>query len=202
MYRSLAMLYSGGHKGAEAEFGRLAEEYGVPEVTLSYEGHKMERSKNVKILGPKELAEGDVSMAIVSKHMGRSYTSAEKIRKVIQSIFHMVNSSQHVFAIGWIQGDDTVKGGTGWAVELAKFFNRDVSVFDQDRAQWFSWIENEWRPDTPTIPDKAFCGTGTRNLTDVGRQAIQDLYDRSFGDAAEEGTGEKSTVDKDAGASE
>ncbi len=183
MYRTLAMLYSGGHKGAEAEFGRCAEEFGVPEVTLSYEGHKMEREQGIRILSKEELAKGDVSMAIVSKHMGRSYSSVESIRKVIQSIFHMVNSSQHVFAIGWIQTDDTVKGGTGWAVELAKFFNREVSVYDQDRKGWYSWIDHAWQLDEPVIPPKAFCGTGTRNLSEDGKEAINELFKRSFADS-------------------
>ncbi len=182
MYRTLAMLYSGGHKGAEAEFGRCAEEFGVPEVTLSYDGHNMEREKDVRVLSKEELAKGDVSMAIVSKHMGRSYSSVESIRKVIQSIFHMVNSSQHVFAIGWIQTDDTVKGGTGWAVELAKFFNREVSVYDQDRKAWYSWIDHAWQLDEPIIPQKAFCGTGTRNLSEDGKEAIHELFKRSFSD--------------------
>lgn len=185
MYRTLAMLYSGGHKGAESEFGRCAEEFGVPQVTLSYEGHKMEWQKEVRVLDKEELAKGDVSMAIVSKHMGRSYSSIEAIRKVIQSIFHMVNQSRHVFAIGWIQSDDTVKGGTGWAVELAKFFNRDVSVYDQDRKQWFTWTDRSWQPDEPTIPQKAFCGTGTRNLSNDGKEAIHSLFKRSFEDAEE-----------------
>ena len=180
MYRTLAMLHSGGHKGAEAEFGRTAESHGIPQVTVSFQGHTMAYENNVKVLGADELAKGDVSMTIVSKHMGRSYSSVEKIRRVIQSIFHMVNNSQHVFAIGWIQADDTVKGGTGWAVELAKFFNREVSVFDQDREQWFTWTEHSWQPDQPTIPEKAFCGTGTRNLSDSGKAAIHDLFARSF----------------------
>lgn len=180
MYRTQPKLYSGGHKGTEAEFGRNAERHEIPEVTFSYDGHKMERAMNVQVLTPAELAQGDVSMTIVSKHMGRSYSSAEKIRPVIQSIFHMVNNADHVFAVGWIQEDDTVKGGTGWAVELAKFFNRQVSVYDQDQDQWFTWIERQWRPDTPVIPPKAFCGTGTRNLTDAGKQAIHDLFERSF----------------------
>lgn len=182
MYRTQPKLFSGGHKGAEAEFGRHAERYEIPEVTFSYEGHNMERAKNVQVLTAAELAQGDVSMTIVSKHMDRSYTSAEKIRRVTQSIFHMVNNAQHVFAVGWIQDDDTVKGGTGWAVELAKFFNRDVSVYDQERGQWFTWIDRYWKPDTPVIPSKAFCGTGTRNLTDAGKQAIHDLFERSFAD--------------------
>ncbi len=32
-------LFSGGHKGAEAEFGKQAEKHGVNEVNFSFEGH-------------------------------------------------------------------------------------------------------------------------------------------------------------------
>lgn len=187
MHRNLAMLYSGGHKGTEAEFGRNAERCGIPEVTLSFEGHNPERTHNLRVLTDDELTKGNVSMTIVSKHMGRTFSSREKIRRVIQSIFHMVNNAHHVFAVGWIQADDTVKGGTGWAVELAKFFNRDVSVFDQERNQWFTWNDRQWQPDTPVIPDKGFCGTGTRNPSEAGKQAIRDLFDRSFGESSQDG---------------
>lgn len=37
-------LFSGGAQGTEAEFGRLAEQYGIQEVTYTFEGHKIERS--------------------------------------------------------------------------------------------------------------------------------------------------------------
>ena len=77
-------------------------------------------------------------MEIVSKRMRRTYSRTDKIRKVIQSIFHMVNSGHHVIAVGWILEDNTVKGGTGWGVELAKLFNRPLSVYDQERKGWFS----------------------------------------------------------------
>jgi hypothetical protein len=117
--------------------------------------------------------------------MGRTYARAEKIRKVIQSIFHMVNSGYHVIAVGWIQPDETVKGGTGWGVELAKLFNRPVSVYDQERNRWFAWKDKQWVEETPVITDKTFTGTGTRNLTDKGRAALEDLFERSFGPAAD-----------------
>ena len=179
--RSKVVLYTGGHRGTEAEFGRHAERWGVEEVTLSFEGHVMERDRGVRQLNEEELREGDVSMEIVSRHMGRTYHRADRIRRVIQSIFHMVVSSHQVFALGWIQADGTVRGGTGWGVELAKFFNRPVSVFDQGRNQWFTWGEGHWEPDDPTIPEQAFAATGTRELTDEGRQAIEELFTRSFG---------------------
>ncbi len=179
--RSHITLYSGGHKGAESEFGKLAERWGIQEVNFSFEGHDTERTRGIRVLGPSELDKGDVSMEIVSTRMGRNYTKAEKIRKVIQTIFHMVNKGYQIIAVGWIQPDNTVKGGTGWGVELAKLFNRPVSVYDQDRKGWFSWKDNSWMPDSPLITDKNFAGTGTRNLTDDGRKALHDIFEASFG---------------------
>lgn len=173
-------LYSGGHRGAEAEFGLQAQQWGVREVTYSFDGHAPERTRGLVVLSPEELQKGDISMEIVSLRMGRTYARAEKIRKVIQSIFHMVNNGYQVFAVGWIQPDETVKGGTGWAVELAKLFNRPLSVFDQERRAWFTWKDKAWVADEPRITAPTFVGTGTRNLTDEGRRAVEALFDRSF----------------------
>jgi len=176
------LLLSGGHKGAEAEFGRAAKRWGLDQSTLSFEGHDMEWPVAVRVLSPAELAAGDVSMEIVSKRMNRAYHQPGRIRSVVQSLYQMVNGAYQVFVVGWIQSDDTVKGGTGWAVELAKLFNRPVWVFDQARDEWFTWRDGRWLPDAPSIGDKAFAGTGTRNLTDAGRSAITELFERSFGD--------------------
>ena len=181
--RSHITLYSGGHKGAESEFGRLAEAWGIQEVNFSFEGHSTDRSRGVRVLSPDDLAKGNVSMEIVSTRMGRKFAQADKIRKVIQAIFHMVNNGYHVIAVGWIQPDDTIKGGTGWGVELAKLFNRPVHVFDQDRGEWFVWQNGAWTAQVPVIDQKTFAGTGTRNLPENGRAAIKDLFERSFGPA-------------------
>ncbi len=181
--RSHITLYSGGHKGSEAEFGRLAEAWGIQEVNFSFEGHQVERSRGIRELSPEELDKGNVSMEIVSARMGRKFAQAQKIRKVIQTIFHMVNKGYHVITVGWIQPDDTVKGGTGWGVELAKLFNRPVHVYDQDRQGWFVWQDNAWVAQIPKIDQKTFVGTGTRHLTDDGKQALQDLFEASFGPA-------------------
>ncbi len=173
-------MYSGGHKGVEAEFGRQAEKYGIREVNFSFEGHKMERTAGIQMLSQDELEHGNVSMEIVSLKLGRNFTEIDMIRKVIQSIFHMVNRGYQVFAVGWIQEDNTVKGGTGWGVELAKLFNRPVSVYDQDRKAWFTWINNAWEKDNPVISHTTFCGTGTRNITEDAKNAVGDLFKRSF----------------------
>ena len=173
-------LYSGGLKGAEEMFGICAQKHGVNETTFSFDGHKCARNENITMLSDEELKKGDISMEIVSARMGRRYSQAYKIRKIFQLIFHMVNKGYQVLAVGWIQEDKTVKGGTGWGVELAKFFNRPVHVFDQETNKWYAWNNNEWVEDQPVITHKTFCGTGTRNLSPEGNKAIEDLFARSF----------------------
>ena len=172
--------YGGGHRGTETEFGQQAEQFGIREVNFSFAGHQPAREEGLVILSPEALKKGDISMEIVSIRMNRKYSEMDKIRKVIQSIFHMVNNGLQVFTVGWIQPDDTVKGGTGWAAELGKLFNRPLSVFDQDRNRWYTWKDKGWVEDIPVIEHKTFVGTGTRNLTDAGKQAIKDLFSRSF----------------------
>lgn len=181
MEKSKCTVYSGGMKGAEAAFGEAAEKWGLNEVTFSYEGHALARNKNVVVLSEEELSRGDISMELASKMMNRTYYEKKKIRKVLQSIFHMVNKGHQIFAVGVILEDDTVKGGTGWAVELARLFNRPVSVYDQEKNKWFSWKQGQWQEGTPRIEHTTFAGSGTRNLTDAGRQAIDKLFEDSFG---------------------
>jgi hypothetical protein len=174
-------LYSGGHVGAESYFGECAERWGVKEVVYSFKGHFIKRDKNVVMLSSEQLRHGDVSMDIVSLHMRRRYHKAELIRRVCQATFHMVSKGSQVFAVGNIQEDDTVKGGTGWGVELGKFFNRNVHVFDKTRHKWYTWLHGAWVKDSPVITEPTFCGTGTRELTKESKLAIEELFERSFG---------------------
>ncbi len=172
-------LYSGGLKGAETVFGETAEKYSVNEVILTFEGHKLSREKNVRVLSKEDLERGNISMELASKMLNRTYYETDKIRKVLQTIFHLVNSGYQVFVIGSIQEDGSVKGGTGWAVQLAKMFNRPLHVFDQPSGKWFTWKEG-WQEDSPRIQYDTFVGSGTRYLNDAGRTAIEKLFEDSF----------------------
>ena len=173
-------FYSGGHQGAEAAFGEQAEAYGIREINFAYPGQAVFRRRGLTLLGPEALKKGAISMEIVSLRMGRTFSRESEICKVLQTIFHMVNMGHQVFSVGWIQPDGTVKGGPGWAVELGKWFNRPVSVFDLDRNGWFSWRVGRWQADRPIIACATFTGTGTRNLSINGRQAVAKLFARTF----------------------
>ncbi len=175
------VLNSGGASGAEAEFGRQAEKFGIVEVNFSFEGHETVRTRGVRLLSREELKKGDVSLDYVSRLMNRGYTDSINFRKILQSIWYQVNSSWQVFVVGEILPDRTVKGGTGWGAELAKLFNKELFVFDQPRDGWFCWNHGEWVPtEKPVIAENSFCGTGTRFLEDNGRRAIAELFERSF----------------------
>ncbi|MFC2131784.1 hypothetical protein ACFLSQ_10145 [Bacteroidota bacterium] len=175
------ILYSGGATGAESCFGEFAEKYGIDEVNFSFEGHDTGRTRGIRILNHEELKKGDVSLTYVSGLMHRIYPNTAVLRKILQTIWFQINSSQEIFVIGTILADNTVKGGTGWGAEFAKLCNKTLYVFDQEKNSWFKWNRTNWvEHPVPTITNIHFAGTGTRNLNENGKKAIEELYKRSF----------------------
>ena len=175
------ILYSGGAIGAETCFGEFAEKYGIDEVNFSFEGHETGHTRGIRVLNHEELKQGDVSLTYVSALMHRTYPNTTFLRKVLQTIWYQINSSQEIFVIGTILEDNTVKGGTGWGAEFAKLCNKTLFVFDQEKNQWYKWNRTNWveHPD-PVITNIHFAGTGTRYLNENGRKAIEGLFSRSF----------------------
>ncbi len=179
--RDECTLYSGAAQGAESEFGAAAERYGIDEVNFTFEGHKDARTRGIRVLTHGELKRGDVSLAYVSNLMHRQFHDTTLFKKVLQTIWHQVNSGQEIYVVGKILDDATVKGGTGWGAEFAKLCNKPLFVFDQERGGWFRWDEAAWKESAdPVIRHPEFTGTGTRFLNDEGKRAIEGLFARSF----------------------
>lgn len=174
-------LLSGGARGAEATFGECAEKWGLNEVNFSFAGREQARTRGVRVLTAEELEAGAVSALYLTTHMHRTYPDTPLFRQVLQSIWHQVNTARSVFVVGRINDDDTVKGGTGWAAELAKHLEKPLWVFDQERGAWFHWTGSWTAEEAPTISYRRFTGTGSRFLNDAGKKAIHDLFERSFG---------------------
>lgn len=175
------VLYSGAANGAEAAFGEAAERRGIEEVNFTFEGHNDARRRGIRVLTQKELDQGDVSLAYVSRLMHRRYKDTRLFKRVLQCIWHQVNHGQEIYVVGKILDDETVKGGTGWGAEFAKLCNKPLFVFDQSRDGWFHWSGDAWstHPE-PKITHPRFTGTGTRFLESNGRDAIEALFARSF----------------------
>ena len=185
MNPSDCILFSGGAPGAEAAFGECAERHGVEEVNFTFDGHKIDRHRGIRVLNHEELLNGDVSLEYVSKLMHRRYTEGPTIRKVLQTLWYQVNNGQEIYVVGVVLEDGTVRGGTGWGAEFAKLCNKPLHVFDQEKDSWFTWSGDDWQKrgasDGPTVTHVHFTGTGTRKLQANGKRAIDDLFKRSFG---------------------
>ncbi len=173
-------LYSGGGTGAECAFGEAAERWGLTEVNLTFEGHPQRRTRGARTLSPQELRQGAVSMVYVNQHLRRIWDRNGPIARILQTQWHLVSPVRQLFVVGIIQDDDTVTGGTGWSVELAKRWNKTVWVYCQERADWHRWSGTAWVLGEPVIEATAIGGTGTRFLTEAGQAAIDGLFERSF----------------------
>jgi len=175
------VLFSGAANGAESEFGAAAERRGIDEVNYTFEEHNDARTRGIRVLTHEELKHGDVSLSYVSNLMHRRYPDTPLFKKVLQSIWHQVNSGQEIYVIGKILDDLTVKGGTGWGAEFAKLCNKPLYVFDQAKDGWFHWSGTAWDAEpAPVITHLHFTGTGTRFIEPNGRKAIDELFIRSF----------------------
>lgn len=177
-------LISGGNKGAEAEFGACAEKWGMTEVNYTFDGHRLlERNRGIVQLGEEELKKGDFSLVNASKRLNRVLSEIPLVRSILQTIWHQITNASQVFVVGIIQEDNTVRGGTGWGAELARLWKKPLYVFDQQKRSWFRWSGTAWEiSGMPAITSESFAGIGTQDLNDDGREAIRDLFLRSFGD--------------------
>jgi hypothetical protein len=184
MEKEQVILFSGGANGAEAEFGANAECFGIEEVNFTFEGHKIVRQRGLRFLTHEELKNGDFSLEYVSRLLNRRYTESRSIRKILQSIWYQINNGQEIYVVGEILPDRTVKGGTGWGAEFAKLCNKPLWVFDQKQDGWYRWDQADWvacgSGEQPVIRHSHFTGTGTRYLEENGRNAIKELFARSF----------------------
>jgi hypothetical protein len=179
-------LLASGSAGAEEEFGACAERWGVQEVNYTFRGRReIARTRGLVELSDDELSAGEVSASYVKAHMHRAFADSAGLRRVLQTIWHQVSTAGEVFSVGAINSDNTARGGTGWAVELARHWGKPVHLFDQERKGWFAWDDRDWVAEAPpAITRERFAGAGTRRLSDEGRAAIEALFERSFGDVA------------------
>jgi archaellum biogenesis ATPase FlaH len=177
-------LFSGGNRGAEAEFGACAERWGLTEVNFTFDGHRLlDRQRGIVLLGEDDLKKGDFSLVNASRRLNRTLSEIPLVRSILQTVWHQVTSASQVFMVGVIQGDNTVRGGTGWGAELARLWKKPLFVFDQTKRSWFRWSGSSWEiAHQPTITSESFAGIGTQNLNDDGKAAIQELFLRSFGE--------------------
>jgi hypothetical protein len=162
-------------------WGIHAAKLGHKVVHFSFAGHgtRAPRSAVVEV-SPDELRQADEHLALANRTLCRAWPpktehSANRLRRN----WYQVRNAERVYAVGSLDDDGKIEGGTAWAVTM--FIDRhggkpcEVFLFDQDAERWLEWT-GRWVPiDEPPVPHGIWAGIGTRKLNSRGESAIRRL---------------------------
>lgn len=172
--------HSGGAKGADSYWDDAGKQYGVESKHYHVQGNKTPRG-NVPI-SKENAKKADKLLIKANESLGRKFpTSNEYVNNLLRRNAWQVYNSDSVFAVGQLESDKTVKGGTGWAVQMAIDANKPVHVFDQSHGKWFTWDGESFVESEQPILTENFAGIGTREINQAGKDAIDSLYATQFG---------------------
>lgn len=178
---STAEFYSGGATGSDTEWATIAKQLGikVKEYTpADYDAlpqewkEKLDKEyRSVAIdEGRKILSENTYSGKLVRRDM----MQADKA----DAIFAIVNTDS---------SDGSIQGGTAYAVRRGWQRRIPVYYFDQADGKWYETIyESDGEiacvsmNSVPKLTQHAAV-IGTRKITDAGKQAIKDVFNKTFG---------------------
>lgn len=180
--------HSGGAVGSDTAWDVIGRRYG-------FVNHVHYWMNNRTPLGNREISEedaveGQIKATIAARQMGRiEETHQVRDERIIRN-WCQVKYSKTVYAIGTFVNVGTalnygkiakciqVKGGTGYAVQMAINEGKDVFVFDQIANCWFAHIEGQRWNRLSYAPEltRRYAGIGTRQITKRGEEAIEAVY--------------------------
>lgn len=199
--------HSGGAIGSDTEWDVVGKKFGMINNNHYYIGERGPKNAplgNIDITNDPIAVEGASKVAQAAREMWGYKYNIMKDQRLIRNWAQVANSDA-VFAIGKLgkegdiwKGDEksaepkrrlkvvAVQGGTGYAVEMAIQAGKSVYVFDQTRDQWYKNVGGEWSQSEVPVLTENFAGIGTREINDLGKQAIRDVYEKTFNSAESE----------------
>ena len=177
----MKVIHSGGAKGADYTWGKFGKEYGY-EVKHYYYKNKTPYG-NCEI-SFQEFQEGLEYAKQAASRLNRVWSHKTFIQFLLSRNWQQVKHSDIIYAIGLIDENNGVKGGTGYAVEMAKIVDKPIYVFDQSQNKWFYWDNNlsEFAPYTGEMKlfSNNFAGIGTRDINSYGINAIEKIFLKTY----------------------
>jgi hypothetical protein len=174
-------LHSGGALGSDTQWEILGRKFGLTEFNHYFiEGYKTPRGNaSIKISDNlRAIIDGDLKKA--NKSLKRKYpTSSSYVNNLLRRNWFQTNKSDAVFAISKIE-NGLVSGGTGWAVQMAIDKEVPVFVYCQNSNRWYHYKSGKWNPTEIPILTLNFAGIGTREITEDGIKAIEEVYIKTF----------------------
>ena len=170
-------MHSGGATGSDSYWEDAGKPYGLVKVNHYYHGKKTPRG-NVPIT-EEQFERGKKAVYRANNTLKRK---PQQYMDLLARNYIQVENADAIFAVGILK-NGVVDGGTGWAVQMAIDDGKPVYVFDQIKKSWYTYINGQWSMcDTPTLtPNFAGIGTREENLREEGKQAIRNVYAKTFG---------------------
>jgi hypothetical protein len=175
--------HSGGCPGSDMAWELVGKEYGVKTIAYSFDDH-IQYGENQKILNIDELGEGWLHVVCANEKMKRRPDKqSQYVKFLLCRNWFQVKNSESVFAIGMFIDNKRVKGGTGWAVQMAIDNKKPVYVFDQVNKKWNTF---NYETEVFDVIDyilkltENFAGIGTREITNDGLEAIHTIFKKNF----------------------
>lgn len=168
---------SGGADNADLAWGEAAKHAGHGVIHFSFAGHRSAApSSEIVRLNTQALEAADLRCMRANLTLRRKFPPKSlRVRNLLRRNWYQVETAGSCYAVSTLV-DGQVAGGTAWAV--AMFLDKHDSapcaayVFDQVACRWFRW-SGFWEPIyEPPVPAGIWAGIGSRQLTPIGRLAI------------------------------
>jgi len=216
---------SGGARGADSYWSIVLDKYNFPVIHYLPEPNKRNvndyfnrRNKGAvrgvdRGLSEAELQEAGPKIELANQTLKRTVSNKEEVYNLTARNWFQVKNANSIFAIGEIEmsksgkyeqlNGRTVKGGTGWAVQMG--IDRgigEINVYDPRQRSWFRWSSDKNRfvafHGTPKLKSnpaligtrgdlvwKSEGGKKQQKLSEHAKQAMKDVAEVTFGEMAE-----------------
>lgn len=166
-------IHSGGAIGADRLWGDILKEYGA---NIHHYMIDKALADEEQVTNEEDIKIGYLKAEMANEALGYNdfATKKEYVKNLLARNWIQVKNSDRILAISKGFSNGRVKGGTGYAVQMAITENlngnkqRDIFVFDLNEARWFKWDNTTGTPkwiesDVPTLSQNTAC-IGTRDF--------------------------------------
>ena len=205
------IMYSGGAEGADQFFAKhLAKKDKTAIIHYTFGAHewKIADAKGFKeVLKPKDLNLANKMVEKAARELKKETPTGDYKLNLLRRNWYQIKHSEAVYAVGKVEDgsgkesykgakdaldpslrNKAVRGGTGWAIEMAKAQKirkgMPIYVYDQYVKSWYKYNHKSGFFDTikgmPPKPPRQFAGIGTRALNKAGEAAIEQLITKGF----------------------
>lgn len=175
---------SGGAIGSDTAWGTAALDAGHNVLHFGFAGHHSAAGGIHVTLSPHQLAAAHEFVRGANETLHRQYPARSTFtNNLLRRNWYQIRNSKRLYAVAPLELDArTVKGGTGWAVQmwLDRIGVRTTSrtwVWCTATKHWHRWNGRVFEPcDPPPAPAGVYAAIGTRYPDEHDISAIRDIY--------------------------